>query len=155
MQLCLLFVILSIAWLDKLRVKWDNSQNTTQKMRTREARGKGLKAAVQLSRFDPDLLDCRKIKALYLCKGRVVGLWCRHGLCRRPSLLPCLQCIATGLCFPGWVEIEVEKEEKRRKEEKAHTAVQHHCKKFSVHSQGKICNLFLVKTCKYSLESIY
>ena len=108
--------------------------------------------AVQLSRFDPDRLDCRKIKALYVGASGwvIVQAW----TLQETFLVAMFAVHRTGLCFPGWVEIEVEKE--RKKEEKKKSA---HCSTASLQifpgfrSQGN-SSLFIVKPPKYTRETI-
>ena len=108
--------------------------------------------AVQLSRFDPDRLDCRKIKALYVGSSGwvIVQAWTLQ-----ETFFAAMFAVHRNWPLFSWLGGNRGGERrKKKKRRKAHTAVQHHCKNFSGFT-GKTLQFFVVKTCnKCTLEVI-
>ena len=113
-------------------------------------KGGGVKA-VQLSRFDPDQLDCRKIKALYVgVSGWVIVLaWTLQ-----ETFLAAMFAVHRNWPLFSWLggNRGGERRKKEEKKKSAHCSVASLQKFFRINRENSA--IFLVKTCKCTLEII-
>ena len=100
---------------------------------------------MQLSRFDPDRLDCRKIKALYVgASGWVIVLaWTLQ-----ETFLAAMFAVHRNWPLFSWLGGN-RGGERRKKEEKKKSA---HCSVASLQNFSGLTAIFLVKTCKCTVE---
>ena len=103
--------------------------------------------AVQLSRFDPDRLDCRKIKALYVGASGwvIVQAWTLQ-----ETFLAAMFAVHRNWPLFSWLGGNRGGERRKKEEKKKKSA---HCSVASLQTFSEFTGetIFLVKTCKCNL----